>query len=91
MNDEKRQEIKVGDMIEFTQSETAEKLLVTVVCLYRYHSFAELYQELPLLKCGYTEEEFAIAKPEDMDLYYTPEQQARYGVLGIEIRVTNGF
>ena len=44
-----------------------------------------MYQELPLLKCGYSKADIETAKPEDMDLYYTPEQQAKYGVLGIEI------
>lgn len=27
----------------------------------------------------------------DMNLYYTPERQAKYGALGIEIRVKNGL
>jgi hypothetical protein len=39
------------------------------------------------LNCGYTEADISEAKPEDMDLYYTPEQQSKYGVLGIEIKV----
>ena len=87
LNDEKRQRIKVGDSIEFTQTETGEKLLTKVVAVYRFNSFTELYQELPLIKCGYTEADIATAKPEDMNLYYTSEQQRIYGVLGIEITV----
>lgn len=87
LNDEKRQGIKVGDSIEFTQTETGEKLITEVIALHRYDSFAELYQELPLLKCGYTQSDISTAKPEDMDLYYTPEQQEKHGVLGIEIIV----
>ena len=39
------------------------------------------------MKCGYTKADIATAKPEDMNLYYTPEQQAKYGVLGIEIKI----
>lgn len=87
LNDEKRQQIKIGDTIEFTHTETREKIAAKVVYLHKYSSFAELYRELPLLKCGYTNEDISTAKPEDMDLYYTPEQQTKYGVLGIEIRV----
>ena len=87
LNDEKRKQIKVGDIIEFTQTETGEKLITKVIAVHRFDSFAELYQELPLLKCGYTESDIASAKPEDMDLYYTPEQQEKYGVLGIEIKL----
>lgn len=87
LNDEKRQIIKVGDRIEFTQTETGEKLFVEVNVLHKFDSFAELYRELPLMKCGYTEADIATAKPEDMNLYYTPEQQSKYGVLGVEITV----
>lgn len=87
LNDEKRQKIKVGDSIEFTQTETGEKLTAEVIAIHRFDSFAELYQKLPLLKCGYTKADIETAKPEDMDLYYTPEQQAKYGVLGIEIKI----
>ena len=83
LNDEKRKQIKAGDIIEFNQTETGEKLITKVIAVYRFDSFAELYQELPLLKCGYTDSEIASAKPEDMDLFYTPEQQEKYGVLGI--------
>lgn len=87
LNDEKRQKIKVGDSIEFTQTETGEKLFAEVIAMHRFDSFAKLYQELPLMKCGYTEADIATAKPEDMNLYYTPEQQSKYGVLGVEITV----
>ena len=87
LNDEKRKKIKVGDSIEFTQTETGECLIVQVIAIHRFDSFVELYQKLPLLKCGYTKADIEAAKPEDMDLYYTPEQQAKYGVLGIEIKI----
>ena len=89
LNDEKRQKIKVGDSIEFTQAETEECLIVQVIAIHRFDSFAELYRELPLLKCGYTKADIATAKPEDMNLYYTPEQQEKYGVLGIELKALN--
>lgn len=89
LNDEKRRLIKVGDRIEFTHTETGEKLVAEAIALHRFDSFAALYRELPLLKCGYTAADIATAKPEDMDLYYTPEQQRKYGVLGIEIKVIN--
>ena len=89
LNDEKRCMIKVGDCIEFIQTETSEKLIAEVIALHKFDSFVELYQKLPLLKCGYTEADIAAAKPEDMDSYYTPEQQSKHGVLGIEIKVIN--
>lgn len=87
LNDEKRRPIRNGDRIEFTNTASGERLLCEVKDLYQFSSFAELYSQLPLLKCGYTEKDIASAVPEDMDAYYPPERQKKYGVLGIEIQV----
>ncbi len=85
--DEKRRRIKVGDEIEFTHSKDSTRTLrCRVVALHIFSSFAELYASLPLLKCGYTEDDIDTADPSDMDLYYTKEQQAACGVVGIEIQ-----
>ncbi len=83
--DEKRQRIKPGDTIVFTNNSTGETMETRVKKLHRFASFAELYDALPLLKCGYTEEDIADAKPEDMLAYYSSEQQKKFGVVGIEI------
>lgn len=83
--DEKRQKIKVGDRIVFTETVTSEKLSVKVEKLHRFNNFDELYKSLPLLKCGYTEKTVADAKPSDMEEYYSLEEQKKYGVVGIEI------
>ena len=86
--DEKRRLIKVGDEIVFTQSkDSARTLCCRVTAMYVFSSFAELYASLPLLKCGYTEEDIDTADPSDLDLYYTKEQQAQCGVVGIEIEL----
>ena len=46
-------------------------------------------QALPLLKCGYTEENLTTANPADMEEYYSKEQQMQYGVVAFEIeRIT---
>lgn len=79
--------LQAGDHIEFTQTETKEKIVAEVIGLHRFESFAELYQELPLLKCGNTEDTVDSAKPEDMDKYDSVEEQKKYGVIGIEIKV----
>ena len=83
--DEKRQQIQVGDTIVFTNTKTGESLTAAVMQLHRFRNFSELYQALPLLKCGYTTEDIDSAAPEDMALYYSPAQQERYGVVGIEL------
>ena len=85
--DEKRRRVSVGDEIEFVSSENpALSLHFRVTALHRFSSFEELYRSLPLLSCGYTEENLSTASPEDMDTYYSREEQERWGVLGIEIQ-----
>lgn len=87
--DEKRQCIKIGDAIEFVNTKTQEQLVVRVKSIHIFKNFTELYQSMPLLKCGYTEEDVATANPADMEKYYSKEQQAQYGVVAFEIeRIT---
>lgn len=40
---------------------------------------------LPLLKCGYNDENINVASPDDMNIYYSKEKQNKYGVMGIEV------
>ena len=83
--DEKRQKINAGDGILFTNTVTGETLAKTVVKLHQLPNFEELYQHLPLLQCGYTEEDVHTASPDHMEQYYSAEQQSQYGVVGIEL------
>ena len=83
--DEKRQQINVGDIIVFTDTASGETLSRRVVKLHCFDSFAQLYQTLPLLQCGYTTHDIDRAHPSDMEQYYSPEAQKRYGVVGIEL------
>jgi ASC-1-like (ASCH) protein len=83
--DEKRQRVKVGDTIVFTNTATGETLSKTVVKLHKFDNFEELYRALPLLQCGYTTENVDKAHPSDMEQYYSAEEQKKYGVVGIVV------
>ena len=83
--DEKRRQIKPGDTIIFTNTATGETLKRTVYKLHCFDSFESLYQSLPLLQCGYTQEDIHRATPSDMEQYYSVEEQRKYGVVGIEL------
>ena len=83
--DEKRQRIKEGDVIAFTNTSNGEKMRATVKALHRFDSFEELYKTLPLLQCGYTVDDVDTAHPSDMEQYYSVEEQKKYGVVGIEL------
>lgn len=86
--DEKCQRVQVNDEIEFSCLDGNETpFVVRVIALHFFKNFGELYAALPLLKCGYTKETIDSASPEDMNQYYSIEEQARFGVVGIEIQL----
>lgn len=88
LNDEKRQQVQVGDFIEFTMlDDTAQKLTVRVTTLHYFNSFAELYAALQKEMLGYVADE--TPNPDHMDAYYPRDKQEKYGVLGIELRLTD--
>ncbi len=87
--DEKRRKIRAGDEIVFTSTLTGEEIKARVIKLHLFDSFEELYSSLPLLKCGYTEENIDTAKPSDMEEYYSADEQKKYGVVGIELCLTD--
>lgn len=80
--DEKRQQIKVGDQIEFSKlPNLQEKLLVNVTELYREATFENLFRKL------YTDEEEITRKTKAMYEIYSPEKEQQYGILGIKIKI----
>lgn len=86
--DEKRQKLKLGDTIIFTNSQNPEQTVTaTIKGLHRFQSFAHLYAALPLERCGYTRQQLTTAHPDDMYAYYTRQQEQQYGVVGIEINI----
>ncbi len=88
LNDEKRQKVKIGDFIEFSLIDNPlEKIQTRVTALHNFKSFRELYASLPKEKLGYASSD--TPDPEHMDEYYSREKQEQYGVLGIELRMTD--
>jgi len=83
LNDEKRQEIKIGDHITFSlRPDFIEKEEVEVTELLHAPTFLELFALRPLA-------EFGIAKAEDsknMYEYYSKEEEEKYGVVGIKFK-----
>lgn len=86
--DEKRRQVSIDDEIEFVSTENPNFYVRTkVVGLHKFQSFSELYETLPLLKCGYSEENVQYASPNDMRSYYSEEMEKEYGVLAMEVKV----
>ena len=85
LNDEKRQLLKEKDLIEFTNRISLETILVEIVKIHKYSNFDELYKHFDKVSLGYNKDD--IANPKDMEKYYPKEEQEKYGVIGIEIRI----
>lgn len=83
--DEKRQMINVGDTIIFENRSDEDKIKVKVIALHKYPNFEELYKHFNKVSMGYKEDEEA--NPKDMELYYSSEEQSKYGVVGIEMEL----
>ncbi|MBO5328529.1 MAG: ASCH domain-containing protein [Clostridia bacterium] len=84
--DDKRKTLKVGDRISFTNRETGDIINAKVVALHNFSSFEKLFCGERFKKCGfnnYTCEEAV----KEMYNYYSPEEEKRLGVLGIEIKL----
>ena len=83
--DEKRSQIQLGDIIEFSKSEN-DKLKAEVIGLLRYNSFKDLFEDFDisiLADASMTKEELLNAISE----FYTSEKQAQYGVVGIRLKL----
>lgn len=87
LNDEKRQLINVGDKIEFSLApDPLQKILATVEGLYHFHTFKELCETFDPQEYG------SVDKNDYANMYrhYSKEDETKYGVLGIKVRVYNG-
>ena len=85
LNDEKRRQVRVQDQIEFTNTETNERLSAVVVARHEYLTFDELYAVFEKTRLGYETGEIANSK--DMARYYSEEEILKYGVVGLEIQL----
>ena len=84
--DEKRRKLAVNDLIEFTNTKNpAKRIQARVAALHRSGSFEELFRVLPPERCGYAKDASPADCAKGMEVYYTPEAQAEWGVLGIEL------
>lgn len=85
--DEKRQQIKIGDIIKFLKEpELNESFEAKVVGLLRYNSFEDMFNDFDISVLS----DKSMTKDELIDVleeFYTKEKQTKYGVLGIRIEL----
>ncbi len=83
--DGKRRKMHKGDIIEIENRSTGEIMTVEILNMFVLSSFGEIYAKWNKVALGYNEED--IAKPEDMEQYYSKEEIEENGVVAIELKV----
>jgi ASC-1-like (ASCH) protein len=85
LNDEKRQQLKLGDTITFSKlPENSETVQAKVTGLLHYPTFADLAKDFAPERMGGSEKASII---EGMTKYYSKEKQEIYNVLGIKLEL----
>lgn len=90
LNDEKRQQVRIGDRIIFSKlPDGKETLTVRVSGLLHYETFRQFYEDLPAGLFGYPvgSEKSVEEMLESTYTIYTREQEKKYGALGIRIQM----
>jgi len=83
--DKKRQQIDLGDKIQFVRDDDNSKILNTEVeALYRYPDFASMFSDFPPEYFGGNSREWL---SKEIEMFYSKVEQAKYGVVGIKIKL----
>lgn len=83
--DEKRKMLRVGDVLEFSDTQHEEnRILTQVVALHVFSSFSELLTHFPVTMFG-AEDKQQFLKA--VKRFYSDEDEKEYGVVGIEVRL----
>ena len=83
--DEKRRDIKIGDVIEFRREpEQIETVKAEVMGLLNYKTFTDLVNDFPASYFGHSDKENLL---KSIYTFYTKEQEEKYTALGIKIKL----
>ena len=83
--DEKRQLIRLGDEIEFSENDKPEtKVSARVIGLLRYQSFKDLFRDHEPALFGGEDRAFLL---NEIKSFYSDEDEQKYGVVGVRIEV----
>lgn len=84
--DEKRRELKIGDIIEFTNSLTPQETITTkIIGLLNYQSFNDLISDFPAVYFGTDNKQELL---NDLGNFYSHDQEKEFSVIGIRVRLT---
>ena len=88
--DEKRQKVKMGDIIVFHKlPENTKTIKVEVVELSIFKSFRELFSNFDKSKFGHDQSLSIDGEIQMQREHYSEEDEKKYGVVGIHIKLLN--
>lgn len=83
--DKKRQQINIGDRIEFVCDDNQIKSITAKIkALYRYQSFDDLFSDFPPEYFGESSKESLL---KEIRKFYTVEKERFYNVIGIKLEL----
>jgi ASC-1-like (ASCH) protein len=83
--DEKRQTVRIGDQIMFSEKDRPENSVTTIVVdLLRYQTFKELFSKHDPTLFGAENRDFLLCQIKE---FYSDEEEREYGVLGIRVKL----
>lgn len=83
--DEKRKELQIGDTIEFSDAHNEQnKMASKIIALHQFPSFYELLDHFPIASFGGENKEQFLSV---LKKFYSDEDEKKYGVIGIEIKL----
>lgn len=88
--DEKRRNVKIGDMIIFIKlPEKTEKIKVEVVGLSIFKSFRDLFSNFEKSKFGHEQNLSVEEQVNKQREHYTEYEEQQYGVIGMHIKLVD--
>lgn len=85
LNDKKRQQLQVGNIVVFIERDNPEnKVRVRITDLLRYETFKELFVSKPVELFG---EDSIDSLLHEIGTFYSSEDEQKYGVIGIQFEL----
>ena len=83
--DEKRKQISIGDILEFSENDVPKNTVRAVVTgLLRYKTFKELFADHEPMLFGEESRDFLLNQ---IKQFYSDEDELKYGVIGIRLQL----
>ena len=84
LNDQKRQQLKIGDSIQFINNDLPDHTITkTIQNISKYSSLAELFQNISLIEAGYPIGTSSEEATLDTSQYYDANEEMHLGVIAI--------